>query len=44
MYRLFECHGLDILTNSLIFGGQMTVETVLASLLTKEMRKRKGKD
>jgi hypothetical protein len=32
MYQLFECHGSDILMNSLIFGGQMTVETVPASL------------
>jgi hypothetical protein len=33
MYQSFECHGQDILMNSLIFEGQMTVETVPASFI-----------
>jgi hypothetical protein len=37
MYQLFEYHGQDILMNSLIFGGQMTVETVPASLASESM-------
>jgi hypothetical protein len=32
MSPLFECHSWDTFLNSLILGGQMAVETVLASL------------